>query len=79
MFGDPERVDVVGADAERGAFVSPVLLRADGDAAEPHDVEAFGPVSTLTEPYAGIQRGDASVVVSTATSTGSKAGRFQIR
>ena len=47
VFGDPERVDVVGADAERGAFVSPVLLRADGDAAEPHDVEAFGPVSTV--------------------------------
>lgn len=46
-FGDPDRVDVVGADAERGAFVSPVLLRADGDAREPHEVEAFGPVSTV--------------------------------
>lgn len=46
-FGDPDRVDVVGADAERGAFVSPVLLRADGDAPEPHEVEAFGPVSTV--------------------------------
>jgi oxepin-CoA hydrolase / 3-oxo-5,6-dehydrosuberyl-CoA semialdehyde dehydrogenase len=46
-FGDPERVEVVGADAERGAFMSPVLLRADGDRAEPHEVEAFGPVSTL--------------------------------
>jgi oxepin-CoA hydrolase / 3-oxo-5,6-dehydrosuberyl-CoA semialdehyde dehydrogenase len=46
-FGDPERVDVVGADAERGAFMSPVLIRADGDRAEPHTVEAFGPVSTL--------------------------------
>ncbi|GAB2459481.1 phenylacetic acid degradation bifunctional protein PaaZ [Jatrophihabitans fulvus] len=48
VFGDPERVDVVGADAERGAFISPVLVRAD-DArrAEVHEVEAFGPVSTL--------------------------------
>ena len=27
VFGDPEHVDVVGADAERGAFVSPVLIR----------------------------------------------------
>ena len=27
VFGDPEQVDVVGADAERGAFVSPMLLR----------------------------------------------------
>ncbi|HZB33486.1 MAG TPA: phenylacetic acid degradation bifunctional protein PaaZ [Streptosporangiaceae bacterium] len=51
VFGDPERVDVVDADAERGAFVSPMLLRADDpDRAEPHEVEAFGPVSTLL-PY----------------------------
>src|SRR3954447_2097115 len=48
VFGDPERVDVVGADAERGAFISPVLIRADdAERAEPHEVEAFGPVSTL--------------------------------
>ncbi|GAA1804063.1 phenylacetic acid degradation bifunctional protein PaaZ [Actinomadura chokoriensis] len=53
VFGDPEHVDVVGADAERGAFLSPVLLRADDAArAEPHEVEAFGPVSTLI-PYEG--------------------------
>src|SRR5439155_18892714 len=38
VFGDPDAVEVVGADAERGAFMSPVLLRAD-DAyrAEPHE------------------------------------------
>jgi oxepin-CoA hydrolase/3-oxo-5,6-dehydrosuberyl-CoA semialdehyde dehydrogenase len=48
VFGDPERVEVVGADAERGAFMSPVLVKADdADRAEPHEVEAFGPVSTL--------------------------------
>src|SRR4051812_14288939 len=48
VFGDPDRVDVVGADAERGAFLSPVLVRAeDAERAEPHEVEAFGPVSTL--------------------------------
>jgi oxepin-CoA hydrolase/3-oxo-5,6-dehydrosuberyl-CoA semialdehyde dehydrogenase len=48
VFGDPEHVDVVGADAERGAFISPVLMRADdAERAEPHEVEAFGPVSTL--------------------------------
>ena len=28
VFGDPEHVEVVDADAERGAFLSPVLLRA---------------------------------------------------
>ena len=48
VFGDPEQVDVVGADAERGAFISPVLIKADdAERAEPHEVEAFGPVSTL--------------------------------
>src|SRR5581483_4880537 len=48
VFGDPEHVEVVGADAERGAFVSPVLVRADDpERAEPHEVEAFGPVATL--------------------------------
>ncbi|MCW2813412.1 MAG: phenylacetic acid degradation bifunctional protein PaaZ [Nocardioides sp.] len=47
VFGDPDRVDVVGADHERGAFMSPVLLRAARGAVEPHDVEPFGPVATL--------------------------------
>lgn len=47
VFGNPGQVDVVGADADRGAFMSPILLRANGDRSEPHEVEAFGPVSTL--------------------------------
>ncbi len=48
VFGDPERVEVVGADADRGAFMSPVLLRVeDPERPEPHEIEAFGPVSTM--------------------------------
>jgi oxepin-CoA hydrolase/3-oxo-5,6-dehydrosuberyl-CoA semialdehyde dehydrogenase len=48
VFGNPAKVDVVGADAERGAFLSPILLRStDRSASAPHQVEAFGPVSTL--------------------------------
>ncbi|USX52883.1 phenylacetic acid degradation bifunctional protein PaaZ [Lentzea sp. HUAS12] len=47
VFGDPNDVQLVDADAERGAFLSPVLLRARADATEPHDVEPFGPVSTV--------------------------------
>ena len=48
VYGDPGHVDLVDADAARGAFLSPVLLRCDdADRAEPHEVEAFGPVSTL--------------------------------
>jgi oxepin-CoA hydrolase / 3-oxo-5,6-dehydrosuberyl-CoA semialdehyde dehydrogenase len=48
VFGDPEQVDAVGVSAGRGAFVSPLLLRCDdAGRAEPHEVEAFGPVSTV--------------------------------
>ena len=48
VFGDPDRVDVVDADPERGAFLSPILLRGDDpELPQPHEVEAFGPVSTL--------------------------------
>jgi oxepin-CoA hydrolase/3-oxo-5,6-dehydrosuberyl-CoA semialdehyde dehydrogenase len=47
-YGDPEHVEVVGADDRRGAFISPVLLVADeARRAEVHEVEAFGPVATL--------------------------------
>jgi oxepin-CoA hydrolase/3-oxo-5,6-dehydrosuberyl-CoA semialdehyde dehydrogenase len=50
VFGDPEKVEVLGADPERGAFLSPILLTADPERAEPHEVEAFGPVATVL-PY----------------------------
>jgi len=48
VFGDPDHVEVVGASAERGAFIAPLLLHSDdADRPEPHQVEAFGPVSTI--------------------------------
>src|SRR5579875_1304277 len=48
IYGAPEHVDVTGADAGRGAFISPLLLRAtDAARAEPHEIEAFGPVATI--------------------------------
>lgn len=50
VYGDPDRPgnpDLIDADGERGAFLGPVLLRADATAVEPHDVEPFGPVSTV--------------------------------
>jgi oxepin-CoA hydrolase/3-oxo-5,6-dehydrosuberyl-CoA semialdehyde dehydrogenase len=51
VFGDPLSVDPVDADADRGAFMAPVvLLCADGSRSEPHEVEAFGPVTTIV-PY----------------------------
>jgi oxepin-CoA hydrolase / 3-oxo-5,6-dehydrosuberyl-CoA semialdehyde dehydrogenase len=48
VFGDPSHVEVVGADPERGAFISPLLLRCDDSSRpEPHEIEAFGPVATI--------------------------------
>ncbi|UWQ82922.1 phenylacetic acid degradation bifunctional protein PaaZ [Leisingera caerulea] len=49
VFGDPENFSVDGADAEKGAFVPPMLFHcADPDnASRVHDTEAFGPVSTI--------------------------------
>ena len=55
VFGDPERVTLENADADRGAFVSPMLLTGDPERAEPHEVEAFGPVSTVL-PYDGTEQ-----------------------
>ena len=47
-YGDPEHVEVHGADPERGAFISPLLIVADDSTRqEPHEVEAFGPVATI--------------------------------
>ncbi|MCA0941780.1 phenylacetic acid degradation bifunctional protein PaaZ [Salipiger pacificus] len=49
VFGDPAKVELVSGDAEKGAFLNPVLLRcADPmNATAPHDIEAFGPVATV--------------------------------
>jgi oxepin-CoA hydrolase/3-oxo-5,6-dehydrosuberyl-CoA semialdehyde dehydrogenase len=63
----------VAGDAERGAFMSPVLLRARAGAVEPHDVEPFGPVSTvmtydsLDEAVTLAARGKGSLVGSVVT------------
>lgn len=74
-FGDPDRVAVEGADAEKGAFLSPVLLLAKDAAAARavHAVEAFGPVATVI-PYRDLDeaitlanRGEGSLVGSLVT------------
>jgi oxepin-CoA hydrolase/3-oxo-5,6-dehydrosuberyl-CoA semialdehyde dehydrogenase len=47
-----DSVEVIDADAAKGAFMSPVLLMNEKPFAskEVHEVEAFGPVSTIM-PY----------------------------
>jgi oxepin-CoA hydrolase/3-oxo-5,6-dehydrosuberyl-CoA semialdehyde dehydrogenase len=52
VYGSLDSVEVIGADANKGAFMSPVLLMNENPfaAKEAHEIEAFGPVSTIM-PY----------------------------
>ncbi|ETZ44704.1 bifunctional aldehyde dehydrogenase/enoyl-CoA hydratase [Mycobacterium avium] len=74
VFGDPDSFTVEGADSTRGAFLPPLLLRAqDPYAPALHEVEAFGPVSTvigyrdLDDAIALAARGKGSLVGSLVT------------
>lgn len=75
VFGDPFFVVADGVDAEKGAFLSPVLLQSRNarTANNVHHVEAFGPVATII-PYGDIDeavglanRGEGSLVGSLVT------------
>lgn len=52
IYGSLDSVEVMDADPKKGAFMSPVLLMNQDPhhAKEAHEIEAFGPVSTLM-PY----------------------------
>lgn len=52
IYGSLDSVEVVDADAAKGAFMSPLLLMNERPfvSKEVHEVEAFGPVSTIM-PY----------------------------
>jgi oxepin-CoA hydrolase/3-oxo-5,6-dehydrosuberyl-CoA semialdehyde dehydrogenase len=52
IYGSLDSVEVIDADADKGAFMGPLLLLNDHPltSKEVHEVEAFGPVSTLM-PY----------------------------
>ena len=56
IYGSLDSVEVIDADAKKGAFISPVLLMNDKPfaAKEAHEVEAFGPVSTIM-PYKNLE------------------------
>jgi oxepin-CoA hydrolase/3-oxo-5,6-dehydrosuberyl-CoA semialdehyde dehydrogenase len=55
IYGSLDSVEVLDADANKGAFLSPVLLMNDKpfSTTEAHEIEAFGPVSTIM-PYKGM-------------------------
>jgi oxepin-CoA hydrolase/3-oxo-5,6-dehydrosuberyl-CoA semialdehyde dehydrogenase len=84
IYGDVDAVTVVGADAQKGAFLSPILLynATPFQSWEPHNIEAFGPVSTLM-PYKGIDEaialsklGKGSLVSSIVTASSSIARQY---
>ncbi|MGZ5218884.1 MAG: phenylacetic acid degradation bifunctional protein PaaZ [Chitinophagaceae bacterium] len=52
IYGSLDSVEVIDADPNKGAFISPLLLMNEKPFAgnEAHEVEAFGPVSTIM-PY----------------------------
>lgn len=52
VYGSLDSVELIDADAGKGAFISPILLMNEKpfEATEAHEVEAFGPVSTIM-PY----------------------------
>ncbi|MEL6640121.1 MAG: phenylacetic acid degradation bifunctional protein PaaZ, partial [Pseudomonadota bacterium] len=75
VIGDPENFDVRGADAKLGAFLPPIVFHcANPDSAQGvHNVEAFGPVSTIM-PYTDVDnaiallnKGQGSLVASVIT------------
>ncbi|MEO5647229.1 MAG: aldehyde dehydrogenase family protein, partial [Chitinophagaceae bacterium] len=86
VYGSLDSVEVIDADAKKGAFMSPLLLVNDDPFhAEPiHNVEAFGPVSTIM-PYTGLEeaielskKGRGSLCCSIVTASGSIAKDFVI-
>ena len=75
VFGDTEQVSLVGEGLAGGAFISPILMRSDDpwSADAVHEIEAFGPVSTLM-PYKDLDdaialanRGKGSLAISIFT------------
>jgi oxepin-CoA hydrolase / 3-oxo-5,6-dehydrosuberyl-CoA semialdehyde dehydrogenase len=62
VYGSLDGVQLIDADAQKGAFMSPLLLLNDRpfDHGAVHEVEAFGPVSTIM-PYKDL---DAAIALS---------------
>ncbi|MES2893126.1 MAG: phenylacetic acid degradation bifunctional protein PaaZ [Bacteroidota bacterium] len=52
IYGSLDSVELLDADASKGAFISPLLLMNERPLStnEAHDIEAFGPVATIM-PY----------------------------
>ncbi len=86
VYGDLESVEVNGADAEKGAFLSPIVMLNDNpyENTDVHSVEAFGPVTTLI-PYEStdevinlVNMGEGSLCCSIATANDEVATEFTL-
>tara|TARA_R110002050_G_scaffold300807_1_gene473107 strand:+ start:12574 stop:15072 length:2499 start_codon:yes stop_codon:yes gene_type:complete len=86
VYGSLDTIKTIGADAKKGAFISPILLRADHpfQSTVIHEREAFGPVSTIM-PYKNLeeaitlaQMGKGSLVSSIATNNDKIAKEYVI-
>lgn len=84
IYGNLDEVEVIDADKEKGAFLSPLLLLSENpfSAEEVHTIEAFGPVSTLM-PYNGMdeaielaRKGKGSLVTSIVTADNKLAKQY---
>ena len=84
IYGDLENFELIDADKNKGAFLSPMLLLSEDpfNAEEVHSIEAFGPVSTLM-PYKGLdeakelaKKGKGSLVCSIVTADNAIAQEF---
>ena len=78
VFGDPNDFSINGANAQNGAFVPPMLFHCNDadEAVKIHEVEAFGPVSTvmgyrdIDHAIKLINKGQGSLVASVITHDG---------
>ncbi|MFS4494739.1 phenylacetic acid degradation bifunctional protein PaaZ [Maribacter sp. 2308TA10-17] len=86
VYGDFDKIDVLGGNAKDGAFLSPIVLREDKpfENLSVHDTEAFGPVSTIM-PYKSLeeaivlaQMGKGSLVSSIVTNDDTIAKEYTI-
>ncbi len=86
VFGNPDEVEILSGDPSKGAFISPILLRENSPLKNKaaHEIEAFGPVSTLM-PYRDLEEavtlsrmGKGSLVCSIATNDSKVAQEFVI-
>lgn len=86
VYGSLGKIDLMGADWDKGAFMSPIVFLNQNPLGveEPHNIEAFGPVSTIL-PYKTIdeaiaisKKGKGSLVSSITTADNKIATEYTI-